>query len=99
MKTEKVEKLAANLYKKTEYVTNTINLKEAFNLVLVLKKMHRVIRFYQKSWVKPYINIETDLRKAEKIILKNIFLSWWVIQFFEKLWKMFKNIETLNLLQ
>ena len=99
MKTEKVEKLAANLYNKTEYVTNTIDLKEAFNLVLVLKKIHRVIRFYQKSWVKPYINIETDLRKAEKIILKNIFLSWWVIQFFEKPWKMFKNIETLNLLQ
>ena len=76
MKTEKVEKLAANLYKKTEYVTNTINLKEAFNLVLVLKKIHRVIRFYQKSWVKPYIDIETDLRKAAKIILKNIFFSW-----------------------
>ena len=49
MKTEKVEKLAANLYKKTEYVTNTRNLKEAFNLVLVLKKIHGVIRFYQKS--------------------------------------------------
>ena len=76
MKTEKVEKLAANLYKKTEYVTNTINLKEAFNLVLVLKKIHGVIRFYQKSWVKPYIDIETDLRKAAKIILKNIFFSW-----------------------
>ena len=38
-------------------------------------------------------------KKKQKMILKKIFLSWWIIQFFEKLWKMWENTEILNLLQ
>ena len=32
----------------------------------MLKKVHRVIKCYQKSWLKPYININTDIRKKAK---------------------------------
>ena len=45
MKTEKVEKLVANFYDKTENVPNIRNLKQALNHGLVLKKVHRVIKF------------------------------------------------------
>ena len=45
MKTEKVEKLVANLHDKTEYVIHIRNLKQALNHRLVLKKVHRVIKF------------------------------------------------------
>ena len=38
METEKVEKLAANLHDKTEYVTQIRNLNQALNQELVLKK-------------------------------------------------------------
>ena len=45
MKTEKVEKLAANLHSKTEYGLHIRNLKQALNRGLVLKKVNRVIKF------------------------------------------------------
>ena len=30
------------------------------------------------------------------MVLKNTFSSWWIIQFLEKLWKMWENIKTLQ---
>ena len=50
MKTEKAEKLAANLHDKTEYVIHTRNLKQALNHGLVFKKLQRIIKFKQKAW-------------------------------------------------
>ena len=55
---------------------------------LILKKVHRVIKFNQNAWLKPCIDMNADLRKKMlKMILKQIFLSWWIIQSLEKLWK------------
>ena len=42
------------------------NLKQALNHGLVLKKGHRVIRFNQKAWLKPYIDMNSELRKKAK---------------------------------
>ena len=42
------------------------NLKQALNHRLVLKKVHRVIKFNQNAWLKPYIVMNTDLRKKAK---------------------------------
>ena len=53
MKNEKVEKSVAKLHHKTEYVIHIRNLKQALRHELVLKKVHRVIRFNQKAWLKP----------------------------------------------
>ena len=33
---------------------------------LLLQKMHRVIKVNQKAWLKPSINVNTELRKNEK---------------------------------
>ena len=33
---------------------------------LVLKKVHRVIKLNQNAWLKPYIDMNTDLRKKGK---------------------------------
>ena len=48
MKIEKFEKLVANLHDKTEYVIHIRNIKQALNHGLVLKNVHRGIRFNQK---------------------------------------------------
>ena len=62
MKIEKVEKLVTNLHDKAEYVFHIGNLKQALNHRLILKKFHRVIKFNQKVWLKPYIDMNTKLR-------------------------------------
>ena len=66
MKIEKVEKLVANLYDKTEYVIHKRNLKQALNNGLVLKNVDNVIKLNQKACLKPYIDMNTDLRKKAK---------------------------------
>ena len=73
MKIEKFEKLAADLHDKSEYIIHIRNLKQALNHGLVLKKVHVVITFNQNAWLKPYIDMKTDLEKNQKMILKNIF--------------------------
>ena len=57
MKIEKVEKLVTNLHDKTEYVIYIRILKEVLNHGLVLKKVHRVIKFNQNASLKPYIDL------------------------------------------
>ena len=41
-------------------------LKQALNDGLILKQVHRVIQFSQKAWMKPYIDMNTKLRKEAK---------------------------------
>ena len=59
MKIEKVKELVANLHDKTEHVIHIKNLKQALNNRLVLKKIHRVIKFNQNTWLISYIYINT----------------------------------------
>ena len=66
MKIEKVEKLVPNLHDKEQYAIHKINLKQTFHHELVMKKVHRIIKFNQKAWLKPYIDMNTDLRKKSK---------------------------------
>ena len=42
------------------------NFKQALNNGLVLKRVHRVIEFNQKAWLKPYIVMNTKLRNEAK---------------------------------
>ena len=42
------------------------SLKQALNHGLKLKKIHRIIEFNQKAWLKPYIDMNTELRKLGK---------------------------------
>ena len=45
MEIEKVEKLVANLHDKNKYVIHIRNLKQTLNQELVLKQIHRVVKF------------------------------------------------------
>ena len=66
MKVNKCKKLVCNLFNKKKYVAHINSLKQALNHGLKLKKIHRVIKFNQEAWLKPYIDMNTELRKAAK---------------------------------
>ena len=66
MKINKCKKLVCNLYGKKNYVVYIRSLKQALNHDLILKKVHKVIQFYQEAWLKPYIDIHAELRKKAK---------------------------------
>ena len=61
VKIEKVEKLITNLHEKTEYVIP--KKKQALNRGLVFKKAERLVKFNQKSCLKPYIDNKYQAKK------------------------------------
>ena len=72
-KVEKVEKLICSIEDKKKYVIYIRALKQALNHGLKLKKVHRVIKFNQKVWLKPYTDMNTKLRTNTKNEFENIF--------------------------
>ena len=66
MEVNKCNKLVFNLFNKKKYVVHINALKQALNHGLKLKKIHRVIEFNQEAWLKPYIDMNTELRKVAK---------------------------------
>ena len=56
---------------KENYVVHIRSLKETLNHELILKKVHKVVQFYQKTWLKPYIDMNTKLRKKAKMYYRD----------------------------
>ena len=57
------DKLICSFLPKKHYVLHYKNLKQYLQEGMILKKVHRGIKFYQSPWMKPYIRKNTDLRK------------------------------------
>ena len=66
MEINKCKKIVCNLYNKKKYVALINTLKQALNHGLKFKKIHRAIEFNQEAWLKPYIDMNTELRKLAK---------------------------------
>ena len=76
-----VKKLVPNLTNKNNYVIHYRNLQQCLELGMKLKKIHRILKFKQKDWMKPYIDFYThsvygktmeNMRKRIKIrVVKN----------------------------
>ena len=59
-------KLCPNLNDKKKYVLHHENLKYYISKGMVLTNVYRVIQFEHKAFLRPYIEMNTDLRKTAK---------------------------------
>ena len=63
----KVDKLICSIENKRNYIVHIAALKKALDHGLILKNLHRVIKFKQEAWLKPYTDMNTDLRNKKWI--------------------------------
>ena len=75
MKINKCTKLVCNVQDKENYPVHVLTLKQALNHGLKLTKVHRVAEFTQEDWLKPYIDMNTKLRKNAKNDLEKDFFK------------------------
>ena len=54
------------MHDKTEHNIHIRNLEQALNHGLVLKKIHRVIKYNQNAWLKTNIDANANLRNKCK---------------------------------
>ena len=61
-----VSKLIPTLRNKKEYVLHYHNLQLYLDLSLIIKKVHRVLKFDQSPWLKQYIDFNPEKQKHAK---------------------------------
>ena len=66
MKGKPTERLIPNLNKKETYVVHYRNLQQYVSHGLKVTKVHHLIMFQQSNWLKKYIDLNTEKRKAAK---------------------------------
>ena len=65
MKIDKCSKLVCNLFNKKIFRAHKF-VKASVKSKIKVKKIHRVIELNQEEWLKPYIDMNTELRKEAK---------------------------------
>ena len=92
MKIDKCPKLVCNVTDKENYTIHIVALKKALNHGLKLIRVHSVISFRQEAWLKPYIDLNTELRKNAKNEFEEDFYKLKI----NSICKMIENIKILN---
>ena len=91
----KCTKLTPNLQDKHKYVIHYRTLQLYQELGVVLKKIHRVIEFNQRPWLKEYIDFNTRQRKMAKNTFEKNFFKLMNNSVFGKV-NVHKFMQTLN---
>ena len=86
-----MKKLIPNLYNKTNYVVHYRNIQFYIEQGLVLKKIHKVLSFTQRRWLKPWIDLCTPNVRTQPLNLSRILLSYKPTVPLARPWKMLET--------
>ena len=85
-----IAKLVPHLMDKTKYCIHYRNLKYIVGMGVEITKVHNIISFTQKEWLKEYIDFNTEKIKEAKSEFEKYFLKLMNNAVLERLWKMLK---------
>ena len=91
------QNLLSTLYDKERYVVQITTLQQALKHGLKLKKIHRAKTFRHSNWLKPYIDLNTDLRSKAKNEFEKDFFKLIDNSVFGKMIENFREHRNINL--
>ena len=97
MRINKCTKLVCTVQDKENDVVHIRTLKQTLNHGLILKKVHGVIEFRQEAWLKPYIDMNTELRKEAKNKFEKYFFKLMNNSMFRKAMENVRNRRDIKL--
>ena len=98
MRINKCTKLVCTVQDKENDVLHIRTLKQTLNHGLILKKVHHgVIEFRQEAWLKPYIDMNIELRKEAKNKFEKYFVKLMNNSMFRKAMENVRNHRDIKL--
>ena len=85
------KKLSPNLYDKTKLGFTLWKPSILSKHGLQLVKVHRIFKFRQSAWIKPYIDFKTAKRRAAKFSFSRLIIKIWMICCSERRWRFYAN--------
>ena len=70
-----MQQVCLYLYDKNNNPAHIRTFKQALNYGLIFKKVHRVVWFSQKAWLKSYIDLNAKLRTETKNDFEKVFIK------------------------